>query len=159
MLIGEKRMCAQITDILRRIGVLRIIVVCLIVCIGASIFVLNGKFRGSPWKASSSLAEPSKQSNEKVEVELVTLQRWGFEPKEIARPKGKFLLVVENQSGVIQGLTFSLVEERGARLKEIKLGANRRKGWNDFVELNPGNYSLTVSERPEWRCTFTITEK
>lgn len=152
-------MFAQMPIILQRIGALRIIAVCLIVCASASLFVLNGEIRFISWKASSSPVGSSRQPNEKVEVELVTLQRWGFQPKEITRPKGKFFLVIENKSGLIQDLTFSLIEENGARLKDINLSVNRRKGWSDFVELSPGNYLLTVSEHPEWRCKFTINTK
>lgn len=145
--------------ILRRIGPIRIVVICLTVCAGAALFALTGKIPFFSRKASSDPAGRSRQPNEKVEVELVTLQRWGFEPKEITRPKGRFFLVIENKSELIQDLTFSLVEERGARLKDIKLGVNKRKGWNDFVELTAGNYLLTVSEHPEWQCKFTINTK
>jgi hypothetical protein len=89
------------------------------------------------------------------------LQRWGwgFVPKEITRPRGKFFLVIENRSESIRDLTFSLIEERGSNLKEMKLGVNGRKSWDGLVELNPGNYLLTVSEHPEWRCKFIIAAK
>jgi hypothetical protein len=152
-------MLARILIILRRLVAIRFIAICLIVCVGASMLALSGKIWFSSRKASSDPVGPSGQSNEKVEVELVTLKRWGFEPKEITRPKGKFFLVIENRSELIQDLTFSLIEERGAKLKEMKLGVNRRKSWNDLVELNPGSYLLTVFERPELRCKFTIAAK
>jgi hypothetical protein len=152
-------MSTRLSIILRRLGTPYIITICLIACVGVSAFALARKAWLSSHKASIGLTEPSRQSNEKAEVELVTLQPWGFQPKEITRPEGKFFLVINNRSELIQDLTFSLTEERGAKLKETKLGINERKNSNDLVDLNPGIYFLTVPEHPEWVCKITIAAK
>src|SRR4029453_1202701 len=35
-----------------------------------------------------------------VQVELFTVRRYGFEPAQITRPKGRFIIAVDNRSGV-----------------------------------------------------------
>lgn len=92
-----------------------------------------------------------------VEVEIVTLREWGFEPNSITRTKGRFFLAVNNQSQLTEHLTFSMANEVGTRLKEERLDWRARHRWNNFFELNPGGYRLTVLEHPEWICHFTVT--
>lgn len=104
----------------------------------------------------ASVAQVPKGS---VEVEIVTLREWGFEPKSITRPKGRFFLAVNNQSQLTEQLTFSMAHEVGNRLKEDRLDWRARHRWNNIFELNPGRYKLTVLEHPEWVCDFSITAK
>ena len=112
----------------------------------------------SPTSPTDRQAQPP-SLGEKTEVELATLRRWGFEPREIKRPRGRFLLAVEDRAEWGRALTFALVEERGVRLKEVKSTLNGRKSWNGLFNLNPGTYYLRVIENPDWVCAITVSEK
>lgn len=98
---------------------------------------------------------PSAQERERIDAELVTLRPAGFEPAEISRAGGRFLLAVNNRSG-LEGLTLRLATESGARERDVNLG--RRLRWRERLNLSPGDYALTVAGRPDWTCRITITE-
>ncbi|MGE0132301.1 MAG: hypothetical protein AB7U82_29820 [Blastocatellales bacterium] len=134
-----------------------LIALCLLACAGFATLAVSAHAwltRPAAVAEASALAAQTK-----MEVELVTLKRWGFEPKEITRPKGRFLLVINNRAEQSRQLTFSLADERRNRLKDVKLGANGKKNSNDLYDLSPGAYLLTVAEFPEWVCRITITNK
>jgi hypothetical protein len=83
------------------------------------------------------------------------LRETGFEPAQIARPPGRFLLAVDNRTGLGE-VEFRLEREHGARLREVHV--NRRgRGWREPVSLPPGTYRLTEATHPEWVCLVTIT--
>src|SRR5258707_9850968 len=52
--------------------------------------------------ASRQTTSSANQQNllPQIEVELITVRPTGFEPKEITRPPGRFLLGVDNKSGL-----------------------------------------------------------
>ena len=95
----------------------------------------------------------SAQERERLDSELVTLKPAGFEPAELSRTGGHFVLAVDNQSG-LEGLTLRLMREDGAREREVRFG--RRLRWRERVNLPPGNYMLTVAGHPAWACRITI---
>ena len=98
-----------------------------------------------------SLSPPPDQ----LEAEVITILPGGFEPTEITRPKGRFLLSVENRSG-LQHVEFQLSAETGIRVFQ----ANRtweRADWNEVVNPPPGRYVLTETNHPTWQCVVTIT--
>jgi hypothetical protein len=89
-----------------------------------------------------------------LETELVTVRPHGFEPAEITRIGGRFLLAVENRSGV-EELWLRLDNETGGKEREERV--HRKKlDWNDVVELKPGSYRLTEAHHPDWVCRITI---
>lgn len=91
-----------------------------------------------------------------LEVELITITPAGFEPKEISRLKGPFLLAVENRSGLEDVLLRLDRATGGDRLKEVRV--NRKKlDWRDQVDLTPGHYVLMEANHPGWTCGITIT--
>ncbi len=89
------------------------------------------------------------------ESEVVTLLPEGFEPAEITRPRGEFLLVAHNRSGLDE-VTWRLEREAGATLREVRLGGGRLRS-GTFENLPPGTYLLSVDGHPEWVCRLTIT--
>lgn len=90
----------------------------------------------------------------RVEAELVTLKPTGFEPREISRPPGPFLLSVDNYSGQ-DSLTLHLTAESRGRLREMEV-PNRRRDWSDVLTLPPGRYTLAEASHPDWVCHITI---
>ena len=63
--------------------------------------------------ASTAFVASSAEGGEHVDVQLIDLTARGFEPSEIARLDGKFLLAVNNRSG-IDSLMLQLTNERMA---------------------------------------------
>lgn len=93
-------------------------------------------------------------SSEPAEVELVTLQPAGFEPAEITRSKGPFVLFVDDRSGKDDS-SLELKRMNGQRIRAVSL--NRRKSeWNDVVDLAPGTYVLQDASSAELHCQITI---
>ena len=89
-----------------------------------------------------------------LEVELITIRPEGFEPLAITRPRGPFVLFIEDRSGK-EDSSFQLQRAKGERLKD--LNTNRRKSkWYDTLDLPPGDYVLTDVANAERRCQITI---
>jgi hypothetical protein len=89
-----------------------------------------------------------------AEVELVTLRPAGFEPSEITRPKGPFVLFVDDRSDK-DSSSLELKRMNGQRVRDVSL--NRRKSeWNEVVDLAPGTYALQDAINSEVRCQITI---
>src|SRR6266513_5248600 len=74
--------------------------------------------RSQAMHRASSTTLPAQGVTDKLEVELVTLQASGFEPLEITRPKGPFVLVVEDRSGK-EHSSFALQRLRGEQLRSV----------------------------------------
>lgn len=93
----------------------------------------------------------------RLEAQRITLRSTGFEPNEITRPAGRFLLAVNNRSGQ-QDVTFLLQRDSGGRVYESRERERPRKHeWRQLVNLPPGNYLLKVATHPEWICRITLT--
>ena len=113
-----------------------------ILAIGALVVTL-GTFR----RASTG-------DSEATEIELVTVRPSGFEPAEITRPKGPFVLFIDDRSGREDS---SLVLQRGNGAHLRAIGLKRQKSeWNDVVDLTPGTYILQDANNSELRCQITI---
>lgn len=89
------------------------------------------------------------------EAELITITPHGFEPREITRPQGRFLLMVDNRSG-LAATALALTSEAGQRTREMRV-PREEPNWSEPVELPPGRYVLTEAEHPRWSCRITIT--
>lgn len=96
-------------------------------------------------------------SRERGEVELITLRPSGFEPVEITRPAGRFLLTVTKRN-LPEEVTLHLERERGGPLQEFRKGRDR-KHHRGLVDLPPGIYVLTEAGHPDWVCRITITPR
>ena len=103
----------------------------------------------------------AKETTEPLIVEEITLRPTGFYPAKFSRPKGAFLLVVCNRTG-LEEVNITLSRDAGNGVKEkTKEAKVHRKvlDWNDTVDLNPGTYLLTEASHPKWVCELTITPK
>lgn len=129
------------------------------------------------WKEAAKLAEPPKSSersitkaiasssafpliqgdpqNQRIEAEIITILPTGFEPTAITRPKGPFILEVEDRSG-LREVDIQLSAERGGRVFRVK-APRERADWNRLVDPPPGRYVLTEVNHPDWACVITIT--
>ena len=91
----------------------------------------------------------------RIEPVIVTLTPTGFEPAELTRPRGAFLLVVDNRSNNPE-LLFHLNSENGKRAHEQQTHRGGRLDWNKVLDLPPGRYVLTEATHPNWVCKITI---
>jgi len=91
-----------------------------------------------------------------VEAEVLILRPDGFEPNEIKRPAGRFILSVRNRSGLPE-LSLHLARAGGEKLREVRMPSGKvRHG--EPVELPPGQYTLT-SEQTGAVCRITLTPR
>jgi hypothetical protein len=92
--------------------------------------------------------------SEPTEIELITLRPAGFEPAEITRPKGPFVLFIDDRSGR-ENSSLALHRSNGGQLRAI--GLQRKKTeWSDVVDLTPGTYILQDANNSELQCQITI---
>lgn len=97
------------------------------------------------------------QPERKLDMLRITLGRTGFEPAEITRPAGRFLLAVNDHSGV-RDLVLTLARDNGQRLHTTRMRETPRKHqWRQIVNLEPGRYVLSEANYPEWVCRITLT--
>jgi hypothetical protein len=90
-----------------------------------------------------------------LEAEYITITSRGFEPAEITRSGGHFLLAVDNRSGLDDvALTLDLLA--GNRLQQQRVSRSR-SAWRVVVDLPPGRYVLGEANHSRWRCQLTIT--
>lgn len=97
---------------------------------------------------------PQRQKQERVETELITLQQTGFEPNEIRRPQGAFILGVDNRIG-LEATDLRLVRADGQRLNLLQT-RKRKLSWREVVDLAPGQYLLSEANHPDWTCSVVI---
>ncbi len=90
-----------------------------------------------------------------VEAEVITILSSGFQPAEITRPRGQFLILVDNQSG-LDDLTLRLQRVGGQKLNEVRQ-TRKERIVRQVENLPPGEYQLTEAEHPDWVCRITIT--
>jgi hypothetical protein len=116
----------------------------------------GGLERGDKLTRVTDMTSPPPQtSRERIEVEPVTLRARGFEPSAITRPRGQFLLAVDNRSG-FPDLDFRLVGLNGNQ-QAAKRMRGRELRWRQLVDLPPGDYVLTEANHPRWHCQISIT--
>jgi hypothetical protein len=102
-----------------------------------------------------TLASASRSiQRERVQVELVTIRPTGFDPAEIRRAPGPFLLAVDNRSGR-DTVMLRLTRERGSSVREVRLARGQLK-WREKIDLPPGDYSLAEANHANWLCKITI---
>lgn len=111
--------------------------------------------------ASSAEVTTSRKENslnqESIEAELITIRPTGFEPAEITRAGGRFVLAVDNRSG-FEEVDLQLNRETGSRVREA-LVHRKQLDWSEFVDLPPGRYVLKEVNHPDWLCLITVTSK
>jgi hypothetical protein len=135
--------------------ILVVIAAAILLIAAGSAYVKRGASAGNNPDSVGREVTPSQQDrNERLETELITIQQTGFEPNEITRPQGAFILGVDNRSGLE---AIELRFERASRERLTALHAPRRKiSWREVVDLAPGSYWLSEANHPEWSCKVTI---
>jgi hypothetical protein len=96
-------------------------------------------------------------ADDDIEAEIVTIRPIGFEPSAITRPRGEFLLVINNRSG-LKEINWRLAREAGGNLREVRIYDGKSRSGN-FEDLPPGRYVLTEANHPDWICRLTITSR
>ncbi len=94
-------------------------------------------------------------ANGTLQAETIAIRPWGFEPDEITRPQGRFVLRVDNRSGLDE-VSLRLDNEAGNSLRAAAVPRSKLD-WRDLVELPPGTYSLKEADHPGWVCRIIIT--
>ena len=94
------------------------------------------------------------QRSDTLEVELITVESYGFEPSVITRPKGPFILLVDDRTGT-DGSSLQLQRVNGERVRDVKTNKTKSE-WNGLVDLPPGDYVLTIAGSPESQCQIKI---
>lgn len=88
-------------------------------------------------------------------VEMISVGPDGFEPTSLTRPSGRFLLAINNRSG-LKELTFQLIREDGRLMQEARVDP-KQPNWRSLVNLPAGAYRLTETSHADWVCTIVIT--
>src|SRR5262245_29310515 len=90
-----------------------------------------------------------------IQAELITITPTGFEPDALTRAKGKFLLAIDNQSG-LEEVEFYFERETGGRVN-VPLTRRGKIAWREIIDLTPGTYILRATNDESWRCRIRIT--
>lgn len=110
----------------------------------------------SPATPAIESASLSAVQSNGLQRELITIRPSGFEPAEITRPAGRFLLAIENKSGLDE-VVLRIRREGGTRHHEGRVWKGNLK-WRSAALLSPGRYLLTSPDHPDWNCIITITQ-
>jgi hypothetical protein len=112
----------------------------------------------APKVETTSITLPQGNSSpQRIETELIKIGPNGFEPAEITRPEGRFLLAIQNRSGLAEIALQVSREDSHARF--LIPTRKKRQDWRDVIAPPPGRYVLTEANHPEWHCLITITAR
>ena len=128
---------------------LRLFLSILLVLVSGALILAH--FRRAPSEAATMVQGPQAA----LQAELITVTPTGFEPAELTRPKGRFLLAIDNQSGLDE-VEFYFERETGGRVN-VPLSRRGKIAWREIVDLTPGTYILRATNDESWRCRITIT--
>lgn len=92
-----------------------------------------------------------------MEEVTLTISADGFDPPEVIRPAGRFMLSVDNRSGADE-LTLILKRGNGNKVLEVKV-SGQKGDWSEVIDLQPGRYTLSEAGHPDWKCDFRINER
>ena len=138
-----------------------IVVVCLSGLIISARWKQNESASLSPINAVSETAKVGavqhRRNVSQVESEIITITPTGFDPGEITRPKGPFVLGIDNRTGMEQ-VDLYLERENGGRLN-ASLNRKRKLSWRETIDFSPGRYILREANHEGWQCRITITPR
>lgn len=120
------------------------------------LLLVSGALIFAHFKRAPTAAVPMDQGPQApVQAELITITPTGFEPAEFTRPKGRFLLAIDNQSGLDE-VDFYFERETAGRVN-VPLSRRGKLAWREIVDLTPGTYILRATNDESWRCRIRIT--
>ena len=132
------------------------LVIAIVTILTSSVYaVYRAKLLASP-KEPELAPTKSVSPPDDLEVELITVLPNGFEPVEIVRPAGRFMLVFDNQSR-LRALEFHLERSGNAVIPPV-----HPRGKTDstkVLNLPAGEYQITEANHPDWKLTLTITKR
>ena len=99
-----------------------------------------------------SLISPTSKSQ--TDDLTLILNANGFQPAEVTRAAGKFLLSVDNRSGVAQ-ITLRLTRDGMGPVRDIPVPRDATD-WAEELDLQAGVYELTEVSHPEWVCRISV---
>lgn len=114
------------------------------------------RLKAAKRSAKPEVAGGPTAANENVEAELITILPGGFEPRELVRPAGSFVLMFDNQSG-LQPLDLRLERTGMPRVTELRL--RRKTDSTTILNLPHGEYQVTEANHPEWSLKLTLTRR
>jgi hypothetical protein len=114
----------------------------------------NGTVNASTESTNPTSAIISQDTSRHLTAEVVTLHPTGFEPAQVTRSQGPFLLGVNNQTGR-EDLALWLERENGDREQQARFEGHRVR-WRVRLDLPPGTYFLKVDGHTDWVCRITI---
>jgi hypothetical protein len=127
----------------------------LLILLAIALFGLSAIVFVSAKKGGRGNTVAAQGQKRRIEPVFVTLTPTGFEPAELTRSRGAFLLMVDNRSNN-PDLLFHLDRENGNREHEQQTRKGGRLDWNKYLDLPPGRYLLTEATHPGWVCKITI---
>ena len=104
----------------------------------------------------AAIANPQ-PADEAVEVEVLTLSAHGFEPAEMRRSQGRFMLAITNRTQE-NDLSLELNQVTGSRVHSVRMGRGRIRSLSD-LNLPPGEYILSERNHPRWICRLIISPR
>ena len=140
--------------------VVALLVTAVIIVSAATRIGLSRKGKAATWSVASRAQTNNVQLPERnrqiaqMESELITITPHGFEPQEITRPAGAFLLFIEDRSG-FKRISPQITRLAGLRVLNLTI-SREQPDWSDVLNLQPGVYLLTDSDHPTWLCRVTI---
>lgn len=137
----------------RKISTRKAILPAFIACIVVSVLLLTVSGHSSK-RVTGPVLTPQGKKAQKLEIEAVTITPEGFEPQQIERTAGPFILSVTNQSGADE-LNVRIETEQHERFREKSLPLLTRY-WRERIDPPPGKYVITEENHPEWTLTFII---
>lgn len=91
-----------------------------------------------------------------VTMETVMLTPNGFEPKEINRSEGKFVLGIDNRIKPDE-FSFELIQENGHSVRKLKMPKGQIR-LRKMLNLPAGRYLLKEVDHPEWTCSIVLSQ-
>ncbi|MDQ3802235.1 MAG: hypothetical protein M3416_00030 [Acidobacteriota bacterium] len=111
----------------------------------------------SPAAAAGPVASRQEQSGYKHSAIVFALLPTGFDPAEVTLPQGRYLLAVENRTGLVEEIELRLHRENSDKLREKRVPKGKR-AWKEVIDLLPGRYVVSEAGHPDWVCHITITD-
>lgn len=87
------------------------------------------------------------------EVSMI-LKSNGFDPVEVRPPSHRFLLSIDNRSGV-NDLILRLNRADGSQVQELHV-TGAAGDWNETLDLSAGTYTLSEANHSTWYCTIIV---
>lgn len=121
--------------------------------------LVSGRANRNDTSENSGSTEPLTQRNfnrhHDMTVEMISVGPEGFEPTSLTRPGGRFLLAINNRSG-LEELSLQLIREDGKLMQQARVN-RKRPNWRSIVNLPAGAYRLTETTHADWVCRIVIS--